>query len=320
VVNTWFVQNPEPSALSEATDRWEKELNKAAKIIEESSAILLVAGAGIGVDSGLPDYRGPKGLWRAYPMLAEKSMTLESMSDPDWFINDRSSAWGFYAHRAELYNKAQPHKGFLLLKKIVEAKKNNYYVFTSNIDGQFQKAGFDENRIYEAHGTLSYLQCLNENCSLVWKWKEGMLPSVDSELKASGKFPKCPECGTLARPNVSMFGDTNWTWKSSRSKQQKHLFLDWLKESYGPFSQEPKNKKSNQKLATLCILEIGCGVSLHSLRLEVELLCQDKTKTHVKMIRINPSNCNVYQDHNVGIGLGSLDCLELLAKRLQISE
>jgi NAD-dependent SIR2 family protein deacetylase len=50
-------------------------------------------------------------------------------------------------------------KGFLILKELVTKKNNNYFIFTSNIDNQFQKAGFSDEKIYECHGSLSHLQC-----------------------------------------------------------------------------------------------------------------------------------------------------------------
>ena len=62
----------------------------------------------------------------------------------------------FYLYRLDLYRKTIPHEGFNKLLDIVKSKNDNYFIFTSNVDGQFQKAGFDENKITECHGsTLS---------------------------------------------------------------------------------------------------------------------------------------------------------------------
>jgi NAD-dependent SIR2 family protein deacetylase len=141
----------------------------AADLIRRADGILIVAGAGIGVDSGLPDYRGPSGFWRAYPGLENLGLSLEDMSHPDWFEQDPAAAWGFYGHRAELYLHAIPHAGFAILRQITRLKQGNYFVFTSNIDGQFSKASFEETKLFEAHGTLAYLQCLNESCPQVWR-------------------------------------------------------------------------------------------------------------------------------------------------------
>jgi NAD-dependent SIR2 family protein deacetylase len=59
--------------------------------------------SGIGVDSGLPDYRSAEGFWKAYPPLVKQNLTLTDLSHPEWFEKDPESAWGFYGHRAWLY-------------------------------------------------------------------------------------------------------------------------------------------------------------------------------------------------------------------------
>lgn len=134
-------------------------------------------------------------------------------------------------------------------------KNDNYFIFTSNIDGQFQKAGFHPSKIFEAHGTfilcpslvdfrgsLCNFQCVNVKCREVWE--ATTFPIVDENIKAhgilffcmpcfiflpSGPLPLCHNCNSLARPNVSMFGDTTDTWKNQKAAGQKRRFLQWLK-------------------------------------------------------------------------------------------
>lgn len=88
----------------------------AAKWIKQADGLLITAGAGIGVDSGLPDFRGNHGLWNQYPALAEKSMDFYETASPGTFICDPDTAWGFYGHRLELYRKTVPHEGFQILR------------------------------------------------------------------------------------------------------------------------------------------------------------------------------------------------------------
>jgi len=319
VVNTWFVNSPVMSGQS-CTDQWENEIKMACGYLRSATAILIVAGAGIGVDSGLPDYRGPQGFWKAYPLLQEKGLSLEEMSHPDWFDTDPKAAWGFYAHRAHLYHSATPHQGFNYLLDLVNSKNGNYFVFTSNIDSQFQKAGFDPDKIFECHGTLAYLQCTNTDCDEVWKAMPNDIPSVDDQLQAISALPLCPACGSIGRPNVSMFGDTNLTWKESRASLQRHYLLKWLRTVYGnidsgsaPVRRSTRNKKKNSHLV---ILEIGCGISLHSLRMEVELLLAAKNPNMIHCIRINPTDYCI-RENNIGLGLGAKEGLELIQSNLQ---
>jgi len=122
-----------------------------------------------------------------------------------------------------------------------------------------------------------------------------------------------------------MFGDTNRTWKNSRAALQKHVFLNWLRKVHGDFftdnSSEKLTRKSRRKKKTtgkLVILEIGCGISLHSLRMEVELLLQSKPSEYeVNCIRINPKDFLIHEG-NVGIGMCSLEVLEEIGRRLEI--
>ena len=193
------------------------DIDRIANLILESKyeSLLIVTGAGMGCDSGLPDYRSQNGFWKDYPpfrkvltfkddrsMSRSKSvskslskspqkinkkkngnsnnngnnsnecetkerekLSLHEMSKSDWFLNDPLFAWGFYSHRTQLYKNAQPHKGFCILKNLTKEYFNNdrYFYVTSNIDDQVYKAGFDELKIWQTHGSLGYIQCV-KNC------------------------------------------------------------------------------------------------------------------------------------------------------------
>src|SRR5947199_8107534 len=129
----------------------------AAREIANAEGLLIGAGAGMGVDSGLPDFRGPEGFWKAYPPF--RGRQFAELSTPHWFQTDPALAWGFFGHRLELYRSAIPHAGFGILRRWAERMPLGGFVFTSNVDGQFQTAGFPEQRIVECHGSIHYLQC-----------------------------------------------------------------------------------------------------------------------------------------------------------------
>ena len=81
----------------------QEKIDKIKKIIAEADAVIITAGAGMGVDSGLPDFRGDVGFWRAYPLLRDKNLSFEDMANPQWFLDDPRLAWAFYGiqkHRA----------------------------------------------------------------------------------------------------------------------------------------------------------------------------------------------------------------------------
>src|SRR3954470_3296910 len=92
----------------------------AAAAIRLAEAMLIGAGAGIGVDSGLPDFRGNEGFWKAYPPLKKLGLSFTRMANPYWFRQDPEQAWGFYGHRQNLYRATHPHPGFAILRQWCE--------------------------------------------------------------------------------------------------------------------------------------------------------------------------------------------------------
>ena len=254
--------------------------------LADAEAVLVTAGAGMGVDSGLPDFRGIEGFWRAYPPIAKLGLRFEEMADPRWFAEDPELAWAFYGHRLNLYRETVPHPGFALLKKLIDSKKGNGFVFTSNVDGQFQKAGFDESMIYEVHGSIHHLQCL-DNCSDAI-WPNGEEVPVDMERFRALSIPRCPRCGAVARPNILMFGD--WDWNGARSQAQSLRFEAWLK----------RNRSKR-----LAIIEIGAGTAIPTVRRQGETIAANYPDA--RLIRINPRESQI--DENLGwcLKMGGLE-------------
>ena len=89
----------------------------------------------MGVDAGLPDFRGTNGFWRAYPALAKSGIHFEEIASPDTFATDPELAWGFYGHRLNLYRRTEPHEGPRILRKWAAWMPHGAFVNTSNVDG-----------------------------------------------------------------------------------------------------------------------------------------------------------------------------------------
>ena len=217
----------------------------AARLIESSDAILIGAGAGMGVDSGLPDFRGNEGFWNAYPPYAQLGLSFYDLADPVWFRREPPRAWGFYGHRYQMYRETEPHDGFQTLLEWASQKPMGYFVFTSNVDGQFQKAGFDERRIVECHGSIHHRQCSAPCRDEIWLAEDEEFTVNPETMAAEGDLPACPECGGVARPNILMFGDG--TWIPERSEEQYTRYQRWLSEI------------GHGKLA---VIELGAGTAV----------------------------------------------------------
>src|ERR1700739_3955572 len=92
-------------------------LDRAAQAILDSEALLIGAGAGMGVDSGLPDFRGDQGFWRAYPPYEKLGLNFAARASPRCSRAAPPLAWGFYGHRLNLYRATRPHDGFRILRE-----------------------------------------------------------------------------------------------------------------------------------------------------------------------------------------------------------
>jgi len=202
------------------------KIKHAAQTIQEADALLITAWAGMGVDSGLPDFRGKDGFWRAYPAIAKLGLSFQEMANPSWFREDPTLAWAFYGHRLNLYRSATPHAGFKQLLQIGRAKQDGYFVFTSNVDGHFQKAGFDDERIVECHGSVHHFQCSAPCSHELWDGAQTVVQIDEPSFRAREPLPKCRNCSALARPNILMFGD--WSWLDERTAAQEERFRNWL--------------------------------------------------------------------------------------------
>lgn len=274
-------------------------LKQAAERIHQADALLICAGAGMGVDSGLPDFRGDQGFWKAYPPYAKLGYSFTDMANPQWFERDPHLAWGFYGHRLDLYRKTVPHQGFdILLRWGMEKleKRGGYFVFTSNVDGQFQKAGFAGDRINECHGSIHHMQCSQPCRETTWP-AEKTVVSVDEEtMKARDPLPECPACGRVARPNILMFGDWNWIPGNTQAQQQR--LHHWLLQNRG---------------GSIVIIECGAGTGVPTVRINSENIV---SKYKAQLIRINARESFV-PPGQIGLPMGALEALlALLAHAL----
>lgn len=259
-------------------------LHRAAGLIGQADALIVAAGAGMGVDSGLPDFRGNEGFWRAYPALARARMEFARIASPQAFRATPGLAWGFYGHRLALYRATVPHAGFALLRRWGKGMAHGYGVFTSNVDGQFQAADFDPLRVDECHGSIHHLQCLAPCGGDIWP-ADAFAPEVDADAcLLRNAAPRCPRCGGLARPNILMFGDGGWN--EGREAAQAARLQAWLATLRRPV-----------------LVELGAGSAIPSVRHFSDMVVR---RHGGRLIRINPRESAVADARDVGLPMGAL--------------
>jgi NAD-dependent SIR2 family protein deacetylase len=261
-------------------------VEQAVAWLREADGLLVTAGAGIGVDSGLPDFRGNEGLWRAYPALGAARIGFEAIANPASFADDPALAWGVYGHRLKLYRDVVPHQGFTILQRWSQRMRHGAFVRTSNVDGQFQRAGFPERSVAECHGSIHHLQCVSPCCPSIWS-ATGFEPIVDEPAcRLVGPYPRCPACGAIARPNVLMFYDA--AWLSQRTDAQEERLHRWL-----------------GSVSRLVTVELGAGTTLPTIRRFSE-------RHGPRVIRINAREPQIDPAKGIGIQGGALETLVAL--------
>ena len=269
--------------------------DEAAAAVAEAEALLITTGAGMGVDSGLPDFRGNQGFWKAYPPLERLGISFVDMANPGWFSRDPELAWGFYGHRLNLYRETMPHTGFEILKRWSDRLPHGSFVFTSNVDGHFQLAGFDPEHVIECHGSLAHLQCATPCCHEIWSAEDLDVTVDEDSFRTVSPLPECPHCGELARPNVLMFND--WHWVPHRTSEQERRLDAWLDEV---------------RDARLLIIELGAGSAVPTVRMTSERVARSLDAT---LVRINPREPHAPHGQ-VSLPLGALEALEAIDERL----
>jgi NAD-dependent SIR2 family protein deacetylase len=267
---------------------------RAAGALRRARALLVATGAGMGVDSGLPDFRGDHGFWQAYPMYERLGLSFVDAANPDHFDEDPAFGWGFYGHRLHLYRDTVPHDGYRILRSWMEDLGLPTFVVTSNVDGQFQKAGFDPARIHEVHGSIHHLQCTAPCGDDVWECTEDV--PVDRATMRAERLPGCRNCRRVARPNILMFGDGAWLpGRSTAQARRREAFL------------------SAHEGEELVVLELGAGTAIATIRHLCESLGRDPGTT---VIRVNPREADIRAPH-LSLAAGALEAIRGIDRALR---
>ncbi len=253
--------------------------------LENADALVINTGAGMGVDSGLADYRGNGGQWGQ--VESETDQSVFEVVNPKAFLDNPTYSWRVFGQRMKEYAETKPHNGFAILRNWIDTYQLDYFCLTSNIDGHFQKAGFAEENIRELHGTLAYFQSSRPHLTKE-VWKNELTGNEILENAAKGIFPTCPVSKVMARPNVYMFRDD--TYIDTRSKAQENKFKLFLE----------RNKGKN-----ILVFEIGSGPHVQTIRVKTRLL---RTEYNANIVRINPKDYTI-KAPNIGIAKGGLEAL-----------
>ena len=165
-------------------------IDRAAGLLRDATRVVVVTGAGVSAESGLPTFRtGADQLWGG--------ANLERYGNPRGFRANAADAWAWYEARRERAMAAAPNAAHLAIAEI-ERRAPEFHLVTQNIDGLHTRAG--SRRVLEIHGSLTRVRCFG--CSRVSDW-----PAPDV-----ARPPHCGACGGLLRPNVVLFEEALDPW------------------------------------------------------------------------------------------------------------
>jgi len=151
--------------------------------LDDRTALLVLTGAGVSAESGLPTYRGTGGLWRSLP--------FERLASPEGFAGDPALVWRFYSERRETALRAEPNAGHRALVEAERRLGDRFLLVTQNVDGLHRRAGSE--RLIEIHGRL-----LGTRCS---RCDREEVP--DTTAYREGHVPRCDRCRGMLRPAVA---------------------------------------------------------------------------------------------------------------------
>lgn len=249
-------------------EEYNLRISSAKKVIQEADYIIIGAGAGLSTAAGL-EYSG-ENFKKNYKEYKERYNFQDLYSASFYPFETQEEKWAFWAKLIKLnrYNE-KPLKLYQELYNIVNKKE--YFVITTNVDGQFEKAGFDKDKLFIVQGDYGFLQCedachnkLYYNEEMVEKWlKNTKNCKIPSDL-----VPKCPVCGKNMdmnlRKDANFVQDENWYNQS---------------EKYEDFLNKTKENK-------VVLLEIGVGFNTPGIiRFPFEQIVYNNLKS--TLIRIN---------------------------------
>lgn len=168
-----------------------EKIEKAARLINSAEKIVVLTGAGVSQESGVPTFRDAlEGLWAQYDP--------QELATPQAFNKNPALVWDWYQFRRELVSNAQPNPGHYALAEI-ERRKPNTWVITQNVDDLHEQAGSQQ--VIHLHGNIAQSKCVKDCQGMPTLIDVSTLPDADASP------PKCPHCSAYVRPDIVWFGE-----------------------------------------------------------------------------------------------------------------
>ena len=164
------------------------DLEAAAACRSYIMRVLVITGAGVSAESGIPTFRGEDGYWRNFDAA--------KLATPEAFERDPKLVWEWYSERRQRVSNARPNLGHEAIAKLAE-KADEFLLLTQNVDDLHARAGMPKEKMVQIHGDIFVTKC--SRCDF--------RRDHDHEQGQEDLLPRCPECDALMRPGVVWFGE-----------------------------------------------------------------------------------------------------------------
>ncbi len=180
-----------------------EQMSQFLSLVREAGRVVVFTGAGISTESGIPDFRGPNGVW--------KKISPIDFNDFIASENVRKEYWSRKFAGTDTMANASPNEGHIAISQLVEAGKVTH-IITQNVDGLHLKSGVPEERVIELHGNANYASCLD--CGRRFE-----LTDLRSAFIATSNVPYCSDCGGIVKTATISFGQAMPAVEMQRSEQ-----------------------------------------------------------------------------------------------------
>ncbi len=184
----------------------EDSIEELANLIVESQRIVVFTGAGISTESGIPDFRGPDGLWTK---VDPSDFTYQK------FVGDRETRkriWRMHESMGFRFDDVDPNRAHHAIAELEKLGKLDC-VITQNVDGLHQKAGNSEDKVLQLHGNMQWVKCIG--CGARHRFEE-----IRKWLDDGVEVPECVQCGGILKPDAVFFGEAMPVWETTEAQKR----------------------------------------------------------------------------------------------------
>ena len=184
----------------------QEEIEETAALIVGSQRLVVFTGAGISTESGIPDFRGPDGLWTK---VDPEDFTYQR------FVTDRGARkrlWQMHRTVGFAFDNVEPNRAHYAIAELERLGKLDC-IITQNVDGLHQKAGNSEGKVLQLHGNMQWVKCLG--CGVRHPFAE-----VRAWIEGGVVVPECAGCGGILKPDAVFFGESMPVWETAEAERR----------------------------------------------------------------------------------------------------